>query len=247
MLREKWEDNNPENVSVISTRKERPWDDLQDKEEFIPSKKDADWQKAKLLIRKIFIQYPEFLDRVIEIGEKYPDAVLVPVLTKGSKNIIPIALADYISDMTGLDYTNEFVNKKPVSHAHADRLYRLKYRADYGGSPEEGQEYIIVDDVYSQGGAINELRRYIIAGGGKVVDYIAIAPGRGGAAIKLQQSTLDELKKEFGGGERLSNFLSDIHLYNGNYTDLTEPEAKFILDNYRIYGYDELADRILER
>jgi adenine/guanine phosphoribosyltransferase-like PRPP-binding protein len=133
------------------------------------------------------------LSQIEKLAETYPDAIIVPVHSKSGNNRIPAAFAHFIKNKTGLDTNTEIIQINKVSRTGHKDLYRLANRNVYDGYVEPGRKYILVDDVYSRGGSLSELRRYIEQRGGETVQFIALADGGLGKTVALNQKTEREL------------------------------------------------------
>ena len=102
-------------------------------------------------------------DRLLAVAEKHPSAIIVPVHAEeaGGKNQIPSALADYMGAATGLDVDTKIVQSSLSSRtAISDRWQRLVNRPAFDGPVTAGREYILTDDVVTQGGTLASLKTY---------------------------------------------------------------------------------------
>lgn len=106
--------------------------------------------------------------RMIELKRRYPHAVLLPIITK---NRLPEAFATQfgMNVHTGV-YELESQNRKTLT-----AMERLLHKPCFLGKINGGTDYIIVDDIVTQGGTISELRKYIIRNGGTVSAVTALA------------------------------------------------------------------------
>jgi len=220
----------------------KPWKFLEAHPDYDSAKNKEDRVAAFRLVSD-FLKTPENQKQLIMLKQKYLGAVIVPVraIEAGGKNRIPEALAEYIGMNTGLDVDDNIIQSNRVHRTGTDEWHRFAFRPSYDGSVKRGQDYILVDDVFSLGGSFNELRRFIETNGGKVVHTIALATGRSGPEIALNQKTLKNLVDKYG-SNKLESFLKEIDLYDGNYKTLTEPEARALR---RAASLDEARARIL--
>ncbi|GHU05073.1 hypothetical protein FACS1894205_4380 [Alphaproteobacteria bacterium] len=96
---------------------------------------------------------------------------------------------------------------------------------------EKGRTYILVDDVITQGGSINQLKHYIESRGGKVVAVVVMGSSKTKDVDSLQLAMTKEmridLESKFGVKE-LEAFAKDYKLYGGDYRYLTESEARYL-------------------
>ena len=175
-----------------------------------------------------------------ELAEKHPDAILLAVHAeeKAGRNAIPLAIADYIGENTGLKVDDNIVQTVFASRTGSDQLHRLTNRPKFDGEVQRGAKYILIDDVVSRGGTFSELRYYIESNGGIVVGMVSIGASIYSAKISLSEETKLDLQKHFGvkleNGEYdmtpLINILKELDLYDGKTKYLTNSEAKAILN-----------------
>jgi hypothetical protein len=144
--------------------------------------------------------------------------------------------------MTGLEVEGGGVQVNKINRTGKQSDHRLAFRPVFAGPVQEGMDYILVDDVFSNGGSFSELRSYIEDYGGNVVSVFSFATGGHGNKIGLTSETMLELERKYG-VESLKSFLQEVGLYGGNYNALTEPEAYALL---RATSLDEARDRILD-
>jgi hypothetical protein len=131
------------------------------------------------------------LDRLQELREKHPDAVLLPVL---GHNRLPIALAEVI----GLRICLSVRLIHTVSRKHLCAILRFLHKPVFTGDIQEGSEYILVDDVITQGGTISALRNFVMSRGGNVVAVVALAYAIGSHAIAPMKCYVVRLLVKFG-------------------------------------------------
>jgi hypothetical protein len=129
-------------------------------------------------------------NRLCDLREKYPDAVLLPVL---GRNQLPLALALAI----GLPIWTHVYLLQTVSRRVLNAAQRLLHIPVFMGYIKEGSEYILVDDVITQGGTITALRRFVVARGGTVVAVVALAYAIGSHAVAPTKRTLIRLTVKF--------------------------------------------------
>jgi hypothetical protein len=220
----------------------KPWQLLEDHPEYEAAKNGEDRAAALRLVHG-FLGTPENQAQLKALKQKYPGAVLVPVraIEAGGKNRIPEALAEYIREFTGFEVDYSIVQSNRVHRTGKDEWHRFAFRPTFDGEVKTGRKYILVDDVFSNGGSFNELRLLIEKNGGKTVQTIALSLGGHGDRIAPEPAVLQPLVDKYG-GDTLSFFLQEVNLYGGNYKDLTNPEA-FALR--RAPSLDEARDRIL--
>lgn len=157
---------------------------------------------------------------IVEIKQKYPDAILIPVI---SNNKLPEALAMALNlpIHTNVHIYNSHVRKT------LSAIERLLHKPCFSGKIIKGEDYIIVDDIITQGGTISALRKHIVTNGGTVVavavlassiDSQIIAPKRDdiiNLISKYSLSSITYLLKKY-------NIANDIH-------ELTRAQIKYLL------------------
>jgi ketosteroid isomerase-like protein len=220
----------------------KPWKILDAHPDYDAAKNHEDRAAAVRLIHD-FLKLEQNQEQLKILRQKYPDAIVVPVhaIEAGGKNRIPEMLADYIGNRIGFDVNDNIVQTSNVQRTGTDTWYRLAFRPSFDGIVMADRKYILVDDVFSNGGSFNELRLFIERKGGKVVQTAAMSLGGHGDKIAPEPEVLKALLDKYSPNS-LSSFLREINLYEGNYKALTNPEA-FALR--RAPSLDEARDRIL--
>jgi hypothetical protein len=121
----------------------------------------------------------------------HPKSTLLPVL---GKNVIPLALAQEI----GLPTWNNVLRIDTKPRKSLPAIQRLLHKPVFVGHIQEGINYIIVDDIITQGGTIAALREYVLARGGKIVAVVALAYAIGSHNIAPTNEILFRLHFKFG-------------------------------------------------
>ncbi|NCD22070.1 MAG: DEAD/DEAH box helicase, partial [Spartobacteria bacterium] len=165
-------------------------------------------------------------ERLKELAERFPGAVVVPVEEVEAKGVnrIPYALAEAIAghglSMLGAPiYQTSTFKRKDL-----DAVARLKARKVFEGEVAAGRKYVLVDDILTQGGTVHELRTHIVNNGGEVVAVSSLAFSAGSNIIAIQQDTIDSIVSRFG-RERTEQLLRD-HNVTGTLEALTESEGR---------------------
>jgi len=220
----------------------KPWKLLEEHPDYDAAKNHEDRTAALSLVHS-FLKTPDNQKQLKFIKKQYPDAIIVPIraIEAGGRNKIPVALAEYISSFTSLEINNNIVQTNRVHRTGKNEWYRFAFRPSFDGDVKSGRNYIVVDDVFSNGGSFNELRLFIEKNGGKVVQAVSLSLGGHGNEIAPNPDIIKSLVDKYG-TETLSLFLQEFNLYDGNYKALTNPEA-FALR--RAASLDEARDRIL--
>ncbi|MCL1981117.1 MAG: hypothetical protein FWG62_08605, partial [Proteobacteria bacterium] len=217
-----WPENFPKVTQLTSVAKMKSHPDYE-------AAKSGDREAAARLVLDMMSGKGQ-REKLRALAEKYPDAILVAVHAeeRSGRNSIPSVLSEYIGKATGLDVGAEIVQSGKVGRTGAGAWYRMSHRPRFDGPVEKGRQYILVDDVVTGGGTFSELRRYIEANGGEVVDMVSAGAARFGTNIALTPQTRLALEDKFG-VESLQQFLKEADLYGGNHHALTESEARTLL------------------
>lgn len=146
--------------------------------------------------------------KTLELSKKHPSAILISVDAQesGGINMIPHAFAMKISELTGLEVSDNVQQINKVEHTGADAINRLFSSPFFSGEIKKGREYILVDDVVTSGSSFNSLKRFIESKGGKVVDATTLAttshPQLGyGGNLAAKSESLKKIYNKFGKDE----------------------------------------------
>lgn len=187
-------------------------------------------------------------EKIQQLAEKYPDAIVVPVHAeeRSGRNQIPRKFADYIGALTGLEVNDDIVQTNTVGHTNATAIERFSSRAKFAGTVIPGKHYILVDDFSTQGGSFSELRAFIETEGGIVDQAVALSASSDAQTgysgdLAIKKETLLALSEKFG-YNKLSEFLKEMEIANGNPDALTNSEGKLLLLYSRL---DTARDRII--
>ena len=113
-------------------------------------------------------------------------------------NAIPQALAAVCAAVWGCKYEIGIVQSDRVYHTGADAMERMAARAQFVGTVQPGERYVLVDDVTSLGGTLAELANYIQHGGGKIKDVVVLVNAGRNPALVPQPKNVQLLKRRFG-------------------------------------------------
>jgi hypothetical protein len=238
-----WPENFPPVIHFVEEwDNPKPWRLLSEHPDYDAAKNHEDLDAAQRLVRD-FMRTP-WAEMCLQKIAPYQDAVIVPVraFERQGKNRIPQAAAGYIGSKTGFEVDNFIVQSNIVQRTGNDAIYRLAFRPQFDGQVQSGRRYILIDDVFSNGGSFSELRQYIEQRGGKVVHTAAMTTGGHGDIIGLLPQTRLDLETKFG-VELLIDFCKECNLYGGNYKAFTEPEAFYLA---RSPSLDAARDRIAQ-
>jgi hypoxanthine-guanine phosphoribosyltransferase len=190
--------------------------------------KRGDVRAAVTLIDKVIKT-----DKIRELGKQYPDAILVPVHAEevAGRNVLPLAFASRIARITGQEIDNDIVQSNRAHRTDKSKLERLIQKVAFDGEVKSGYNYIIIDDVVTQGGTIKGLRNHILENGGNVVAVVAIAPGYAAPLqLSLTPETKNKLEVKFDG--QINNLLNEYGIAK-DVGELTEAEGRSLLRQVR--------------
>ena len=166
--------------------------------------------------------------RLQAFAEQYKDALVVPVRGEGagSKNQIPYAYAAALKVDYGMKLDEQIIQVQKAGHTDAEGIHRLMAHSVFDGEVIRGQDYVLVDDVMTFGGTLNDLRDYIESNGGHVVACTVLAVGRNGSYLAVQPKTVEEIYSKFG-KEEINNLLREAGIaYDAE--SLTDRQARYI-------------------
>jgi hypothetical protein len=239
-----WDDGFPKVMHFIDHQNTyaKPWNILLAHPDYDAAKNHEDRAAAARLVKRM-LNTPENQDLLRTLKKQYPDAAIVPIraIETNGKNRIPEMLAEYIAHQTGLEVDTGIVQTNKVHRTQSDAWHRFAFRPTFDGEVRIGGKYILVDDVFSNGGSFNELRLHIERNGGKVAQTVVMSLGGHGDAIAPKPEERKMLLDKFG-KEKLQSFLKEIGLYEGNYQCLTGPETAALR---RTPSLDQARDRVL--
>ena len=113
-------------------------------------------------------------------------------------NAIPQALAAVCAAVWGGKAEIGIVQSDRVYHTGADAMERMAARAQFVGTVQPGERYVLVDDVTSLGGTLAELANYIQHGGGKIKDVVVLVNAGRNSALVPQPKNVQLLNRRFG-------------------------------------------------
>ena len=190
-------------------------------------------------------------DRVIDLYNQHPDAVILPVMAKERTgyNVLPLAYAKVMSSISGFRVNEDIFQINSPHHTGACAMERLITRPVFDGKVQNGYNYVVLDDVVTQGGTVSSLRHFIKEHGAKVVAVSALAFGKESTIIALQQETYKNISEKFGRDE-LEGFLQEKGIARG-IEELTNAEGKYLLkfrdvDAIRKRAYEIGIQRVLK-
>jgi len=162
-------------------------------------------------------------NKLSAVREKYPNAILLPIL---SRNALPLALAYAI----GLPVWRYLYLSHTQFRKELCAAQRLLHKPIFFGYIERNLEYIIVDDVVTQGGTVSALRKHVITNGGVVVAVVALAYAVGSHDIAPTDESLTRLKAKHGD---MTCFLQETGIA-ATMNELTNSQVRYLLRFSRI-------------
>ena len=172
-------------------------------------------------------------DRLQNLRKNHPNSFLLPVV---NQNLLPLALAQAINLPIWCHvYIVDHIQRKALP-----AIQRLQHRPVFAGYIKENLEYIIVDDIITQGGTISALRDFVMARGGKVVAVTALAFSIGSHDIAPTKRIVFRLTLKFG---------HQIHLLNNagilkSFETLTHSQARYLLMFSSVWNILKKAEEI---
>jgi hypothetical protein len=208
---------------------------------FMDAKHYGDLAAAGALVRDL---HPA--KRTVELGRFLAVSgvrLRVSVPTRQSGNVIPLAYAMAVGEQYGVpvDCTQKIGG---ASHTGKTMFERFMARPEYAADGVQGgARYVIVDDVFSQGGSVSEMRQMVMRAGGHVVGVTTLAYTGctdrrrilGPKCIAMPPATVESMVKRFG-DEELTRHYRDLGVYGGNWLCSTESEA------WMVRGFAKVSD-----
>ncbi len=165
-------------------------------------------------------------------GDKNPIITGVQAVEGVSTNVIPEVFASYLAMATNWRLDKDIYQQNRVGHTKSSGFHRMATPALFGGLVLEGEHYLLLDDFIGQGGTLANMKGYIESKGGIVIGSIVMAGKDFSSKLKLQQSTLTELRSKHGNLEP-----EWLTVFGYGFDFLTESEARYLVKT-------ENADRI---
>jgi len=184
--------------------------------------------QAALLVAGVSVKS----ERIKELREKYPSAVLLPVMTK---NKLPEAFAWLIGLKVCLDVRE--VQSFKIKNLSA--MERLLHKPQFRGTITKGESYIIVDDIVTQGCTISALRQFVLSRGGSVAAVTALAYAAGSGAIAPGPERVRRLAEKPG----YPHMLETLRFYHiaEELGEMTDSQIKYLL---RFKNTEQLVKKI---
>ena len=139
-------------------------------------------------------------------------------------NAIPAALAQLVSELSGIAFDTSLVQTNIVWHTGSDGYGRLARQAAFGGHVIPKRSYIVVDDFIGQGGTVANLRGWIESSGATVVQAIALTGKPYSARLNPTPEQLHELRTRHGA--EFENWW--VQRFGHAFDCLTQSEARYL-------------------
>jgi hypothetical protein len=152
-------------------------------------------------------------------------------------NAIPEILADEIGKLLGWPVDGQVLQVNVVTHTGADGFSRLARQAEFAGSVQAGQDYVMVDDFVGMGGTLANLKGHIESQGARVLAAVCLTGKPHSARLTPTAQRLDELRARHG--QDLERWW--FERYAHGFDALTESEARYLA---RTPSADTIRDRI---
>ncbi|MBR1921678.1 MAG: hypothetical protein IJ829_06720 [Kiritimatiellae bacterium] len=180
-------------------------------------------------------------EKLRALADAHPDAIVVPVHAEEAtgRNKIPMTYARMIEKIAGLRVEPSIVQSVRAHHTGANAVERMTRRAAFDGPVQVGAEYILVDDHVTQGGTLNELRKYIQSHGGKVVAVTTLTASQFSDTISISRDAIQGLYAKYGSS--IDEELQQAGIANG-VAELTQSQAREL----RKLRADTLRDRLAQ-
>jgi hypothetical protein len=159
--------------------------------------------------------------------------VLIPVL---GQNQLPLALAYEI----GMPILFSIYLLFPKTRKVLCAMHRLLHKPLFAGYIVKNIDYILVDDVITQGGTILALRNFVMVRGGNVVAVVALAYAVGSQDIAPLKKHTVRLFLKFD--NRLIQLLK-IYGIAVSFQELTNSQVKYL---NRFKSFENIVNKITE-
>lgn len=157
------------------------------------------------------------------------------------RNKLPEAFAAVVEAITKVPEEARIVQAVKAHRTGADGFDRLIKRVVFDGHVERGKRYAILDDVITQGGTLADLKGYIEARGGVVIQALTLTGKPNSAIMSITKPTLGLLRK--AAGKPLEEWWHEQ--FGFDFSRLTESEARYLTKQINRDGIDAVRDRII--
>lgn len=183
-------------------------------------------------------------EQIEALGKSYPKAHIMPIIDMDNmSNAIPKAFAANVANLSGLPLDLGMMKVNSNKNTKMTTYERMSDKPVFEGLVVSGREYVIVDDVFTLGSTISELKKEIESRGGKVVAVVTLAETQNGTDINVTVDTKQRLEEKFG-TKKLESTLKERGVINESIDELTEGEAKQL---EKLKDIDDIRAKVLER
>lgn len=155
------------------------------------------------------------------VREKYPEAILIPVISV--TNTLPIAFADRI----GLVICLSVRSVKTESRKSLSAMERILNKPHFYGFIETNKSYILVDDIMTQGGTFSALIRFVVESGGYVCAVIVLAYAKWSRKLTSKYKNSIILTARFG--DDILDFFRGFGIGEDEICYFTHSEMSYLL------------------
>lgn len=186
-------------------------------------------------------------DFIIELAKSVAaveNLYILPVYAEEAtgRNKISLAYAQLLQDVLGVGIETNVVQANRTYRTQSDGIGRLLKRVGFKGEIAKGRNYLIVDDVVTQGGTLADLKGYIETHGGNVVGVSTLSGKPHSAKLPIRKATLGQLRKQ--AGKELETWWQEQFDYD--FAKFTESEARYLAKQIHRYGINTVRDRLIE-
>lgn len=183
----------------------------------------------------------DFLENLQIFCQDYSDIVVLPVHAEEQtgRNKIPVAYALALAEILGFTIEMDIVQANRAYRTQADGIERLLQRVSFDGSVKQGGNYLIVDDVVTQGGTLADLRGFIEQQGGQVIGASTLSGKANSAKLAVRKATLGQIKKFHS----LELWWQEQFGYD--FAKFTESEARYLAKQIHRYGIDSVRNTLI--
>ncbi len=186
----------------------------------------------------------DFLISINEFIKEFDDVYVLPVHAEEQlgRNKIPMAYAEVLREILGLNLETNIVQANKAHRTQSDGVGRLLKRVNFDGAVVTGRNYLIVDDVITQGGTLADLKGYIENNGGNVIGASALSGKAHSAKMAVRKATLGQLRKQ--AGKELETWWQEQ--FNYDFAKLTESEARYLTKQIHRNGIDTVRNNLIK-
>lgn len=182
----------------------------------------------------------DFLENIATHIKEYRDIAVLPVHAEEQlgRNKIPLAFATALHDVLNLQLETNIVQSDRAYRTQSDGVGRLLKRVHFNGEVQSGKNYLIVDDIVTQGGTLADLKSYIEVNDGIVIGASTLSGKHNSAKMAIRKATLGQLRKQ--AGKMLENWWQEQFGYD--FSKFTESEARYLAKQIHRDGIDTVRN-----